>query len=273
MSISALSSNLVSDLSQQQNPFQQVKQDFKQLASALQSGDLSGAQSAFASIKTLLQSQSPSGSPALAGSKTIQSDFSQLGQALQSGDLSQATSAFSQLKTDVQASNPSGTGTTTASTGPEDQYTPSTSQTSSPAQQVRQDYAQLAGALQSGNLTNAQSAYASLAQELQTQDASSSNTTTTGSASSTSEDPISTDFSALGQALSSGNLTQAQGAFSQLQGDVKTAEQTNAAQSQTAPTQTHHHHHHHGGGGSASSTSSSSSSTGSSTASSVSVYA
>jgi outer membrane protein assembly factor BamD (BamD/ComL family) len=272
MSISALSSNLVSDLSQQQNPFQQVKQDFKQLASALQSGDLSDAQSAFSSIQTLLQSQSPSGSPALAGSKTIQSDFSQLGQALQSGDLSQATSAFSQLKTDVQASSPSGTGTTTASTGPEDQYTPSTSQTPSPAQQVQQDYAQLGQALQSGNLTNAQSAYSALAQELQTQDASSSNTTTTGSAS-TSDDPISTDFSALGQALSSGNLTQAQGAFSQLQGDVKTAEQANAAQSQTAPTQTHHHHHHHGGGGSASSTSSSSSSTGSSTASSVSVYA
>ena len=53
MSISALSSNLIADLSQQyqQNPFQKIQQDFKQLASDLQSGDLSGAQSAYASIQ------------------------------------------------------------------------------------------------------------------------------------------------------------------------------------------------------------------------------
>ena len=57
MSISALSSNLIADLSQQdqQNPFQKIQQDFKQLASDLQSGDLSGAQSAYASIQPHLQ--------------------------------------------------------------------------------------------------------------------------------------------------------------------------------------------------------------------------
>jgi len=39
---------LINDLWQQQrqNPFQQMKQDFARLASALQSGDLSTAQSA-----------------------------------------------------------------------------------------------------------------------------------------------------------------------------------------------------------------------------------
>jgi hypothetical protein len=56
MSISALSSNLITDLSQQirQNPFQQIQQDFKQLSSALQSGNFSDAQSAYSSIQQLL---------------------------------------------------------------------------------------------------------------------------------------------------------------------------------------------------------------------------
>jgi len=108
MSISALSSNSVDDLSQQQrqNPFQQIRQDFNQLASALQSGDLSGAQSAYSNIQQLLQGQqSSSTSSSVSGStpaSTIQNDFATLGQALQSGDLTQAQGAFSQLQNDIQ---------------------------------------------------------------------------------------------------------------------------------------------------------------------------
>ncbi len=57
MSISALSSNLITDLSQQyqQNPLQQIRKDFNQISSALQSGDLSGAQYAYSSFQQLLQ--------------------------------------------------------------------------------------------------------------------------------------------------------------------------------------------------------------------------
>ena len=98
MSISALSSNLITDLSQQvrQNPFQQIQQDFKQLSSALQSGNFSDAQSAYSSIQQLLLgNQSSSNSSAGSnGSSTIEKAFAALGQALQSGDLSQAQSAF-----------------------------------------------------------------------------------------------------------------------------------------------------------------------------------
>ena len=111
MSISALSSNLITDLSQQyqQNPLQQIRKDFNQLASALQSGDLSGTQSAYSSIQQLLQdNQSSSNSTAGSnGSSTIQNDFATLGQALQSGDLSQAQSAFSQLQSDFKAASQS----------------------------------------------------------------------------------------------------------------------------------------------------------------------
>lgn len=270
MSISALSSDLVADLSQtQQNPFQQVRQDFKQLASALQSGNLSDAQSAYASIQNVLQqSQANTSTASGSGSSTL-SDFAALGQALQSGNLTQAQSSFSQLRSDVQTSGQTGTAASGAGPVAQDQYVPSNSQTQDPAQQVQQDYAQLAGALQSGNLTNAQSAYSSLEQVLQTQ-AGSNTTSDTNSAtnSSTSADPIANDLTALGQALTSGNLNQAQGAFSQLQSDVQTAQQTAGSQSQSqAPVEGHHHHHHHGGGSSSASSTSTTASTNSSTVS------
>lgn len=102
MSISALSSSLITDLSQQQNPFKEIRQDFKQLASALQSGDLSGAQSAYANIQQVLQANQGTATGS-SGSNTLQNDFAAVGQALQSGDLSQAQSAFSQLQSDFQA--------------------------------------------------------------------------------------------------------------------------------------------------------------------------
>ncbi len=402
MSISALSSSLIADVSQQrQNPFQEIKQDFQQLASALQSGDLSGAQSAYSNIQQLLGANSGSSSnttssntaspnTSASGSSTLQTDFAALGQALQSGDLSTAQSAFSQLQSDVQAARQSRfDNAQTSSQGPaaqgqEDQYVSSASQgqnpfqeawhdysqigkdlqagdladaqtaysnlqqlvqaypgssstnsstptavqtdfatlgqdlqagsladsqsafsqlqsdiqaaivpangraasaqipaastatpTPNPIQQVRQDYLQLASALQSGSLTGAQSAFAALEQALQTQ--SGTNTSTAPATSSTnSNDPIANDLNALGQALSSGNLTQAQSAFTQLNQDIQSAQH-----SQDPPqgfrAEEHHHHRHGVGGGFSSQSSSSSSATNSysssNSSSTVNVYA
>ena len=235
MSISSLASTLIADLSQQyqQNPFQKIQQDFKQLASALKSGDLSGAQSAYASIEQLLPANQSSSSSATGsnGSNAIQSDFASLGQALQSGDLSEAQSAFGQLQSDLK------TATQSAQTPlqGEDQYVGSTSQQGlSVAQQVQQDYAQLASSLQSGDLAGAQSAFANLQQALQSQGTSTPQSTTeSGTSSSSGSDTIANDFSALGQALSSGNLSQAQSAFSQLQTDIQSTQQAEASQSQS----------------------------------------
>jgi outer membrane protein assembly factor BamD (BamD/ComL family) len=84
--------------------------------------------------------------------------------------------------------------------------------------QVQSDFQALGKALQSGNLTVAQQAYATLQQDLPASQSSSS---------ATSSNPL----SAVGQALQSGNLTAAQQAFAALKG--------------------HHHGHHHHGGGSA----------------------
>ena len=99
------------------------------------------------------------------------------------------------------------------------------------AQQVQQDYAQLASSLQSGDLAGAQSAFANLQQALQSQGTSTTQSTTeSGTSSSSGSDTIANDFSALGQALSSGNLSQAQSAFSQLQTDIQSTQQAEASQ-------------------------------------------
>ena len=282
MSISALSSNLINDLSQQQNPFRQIRQDFGQLANALQSGDLSGAQSAYSNLQQLLQSRPGASNANSNAPNTIQTDFASLGQALQSGDLNQAQSVFAQLQKDLQAARHA----PPAPPPDQDQYVPSTSlQGLSIIQQVQQDFGQLNSALQSGDLAGAQSAYANLQQALQTQETSAS-TANSPSATSSGTDTISNDFTALGQALSSGNLSQAQTAFTQLRSDIQTAQQSagtpeSLTEGLKALVQgSHHHHHHHGGGESASQNStatpatvSTDNSTGNGAGSSVSLYA
>jgi hypothetical protein len=112
-----------------------------------------------------------------------------------------------------------------------------------------QAFSDLANSLQSGNLQGAQQAYGIL-QQLQSNQASSSS----GSTGTSANNPIATDFAALGQALSSGNLTQAQSDFQQLQTTLQSAQQTGSG-SGTTGTEVHHRHHHGGemepGGGSA----------------------
>ena len=107
-------------------------------------------------------------------------------------------------------------------------------------QQGGQDlWAQLAQALQAGNLGGAQTAFSSLQQRFQAgqsgavgQVSSASQATTT--ASNTQTDPLSQDLSALGQALNGGDVKAAQDAFAKLQQDL-----------QQLGSQKHHHHHHH----------------------------
>lgn len=109
--------------------------------------------------------------------------------------------------------------------------------------QARDDFAQLFQAMQAGNLSNAQQAYAAFPQ------LPSSNSPSTATSSSASADagtgaangtaasgsPIASDWSSLGQALQSGNLTTAQEAFSKLGQDLQAAVQGAG----------HHHHHGH----------------------------
>jgi hypothetical protein len=104
-----------------------------------------------------------------------------------------------------------------------------TSPTLSPYKKIKEDMQALSTALQSGNLSSAQGAFAVLEQDAPSLAAASQNTATTN--------PRAQALAALGSALQSGNITQAQQAFTALQQTMQGS----------AVVQGHHHHHHSAG--------------------------
>jgi len=83
---------------------EQFKKDMQSIQTALQSGDLSGAQDAFSKLQELQQQKtSKSGSGKNDGSNQGQQDMQALQSALSSGNLQDAQSAFSKLQTDMKA--------------------------------------------------------------------------------------------------------------------------------------------------------------------------
>src|SRR5580765_4790505 len=92
-----------------------------------------------------------------------------------------------------------------------------------PQNNIRQNFQQLAQALQSGDLSNAQAAYASLIQNLPNQ---------TQNGSSNSSNPFQQAIASIGSALQSGDLNGAQQTLQTLQSQMKGAH--------------HGHHHRHG---------------------------
>jgi outer membrane protein assembly factor BamD (BamD/ComL family) len=108
---SATSSTSSATSSTSSNP---IAQAFQQLASDLQSGNLSGAQQDFSTIQQDIQSQGGGHhhhSHAQDSSATQQNPlaqlFSELGQALQSGNLSAAQQAYTTLQQDFQSTSSS----------------------------------------------------------------------------------------------------------------------------------------------------------------------
>src|SRR6185369_11694540 len=82
-----------------QNPFKTIKQDFQKLQSALKSGDLKGAQDAYAQLKQDL----PADSSGSSTSSQPRTDLDAIGAALQSNDLTGAQKAFATFQQDVKA--------------------------------------------------------------------------------------------------------------------------------------------------------------------------
>jgi hypothetical protein len=95
------SSTSASGASQAGSPinFQQIKSDFQALSTALQSGDLSGAQQAYASLQKdapgLFQTASTQNA---ASTNPLEAALNNIGTALQSGDITAAQQAFSSLQ-------------------------------------------------------------------------------------------------------------------------------------------------------------------------------
>jgi outer membrane protein assembly factor BamD (BamD/ComL family) len=165
-----------------QSPFQQIQTDFQQLGQDLQAGNLTGAQQDFATLQQALpsgqsQSQQNTASP-------IAQAFTALSQALQSGNLQDAQTAFTTLQGDIQQQQGSGQvrhhhhhgGNSSQSTAS------AASQQTNP---VATAFGALSQALQSGNLSGAQTAFATLQQDLTQQFAGdlASYTGSTGSSS------------------------------------------------------------------------------------------
>ena len=93
-----------------QNRRQQFRQDFDQLGKDLQSGNLSAAQSDFATLQALRPNQSTSTSSSAStistttqGVDSVPQEFQQLSKDLQSGDVASAQQDFSKIRHDFQS--------------------------------------------------------------------------------------------------------------------------------------------------------------------------
>ena len=110
MSVSGISSTSISTYGTQSGPssFQQIQKEFQQLGQDLQSGNLSAAQSDFATLQKLVPkiSQASSGQ----SSNPLLKDFSQLSTDLQSGNLSAAQQDYTNIQQAFQHFSPNSGG-------------------------------------------------------------------------------------------------------------------------------------------------------------------
>lgn len=102
MSIDAVSSNSSVLQATWRGTINQWRQGLGKISTALESGDLAGAQKVFERLVKLHQSNEDRRPPG-SGNPTLQADFEALGKALFAGDQSSAQSAFDTLQTDLKA--------------------------------------------------------------------------------------------------------------------------------------------------------------------------
>jgi len=160
MSVSGIfSSNLFSYESQNtQTGVQKFQQEFQQLGQDLQSGNLSAAQSDFASLQQL-------------GEQAVSSSKTQLTSAQESSPLAQA---YTQLSKDLQSGNLSGAQQDYANLQQDLQYRLKHvgghhhhHGGGRQSNEISQTFQQLGQALQSGDLSSAESIYSTLQQDIQ----------------------------------------------------------------------------------------------------------
>jgi len=158
MSTSSISGNMFSQL-------QQFQQEFQQLGSDLNSGNLTAAQSDFATLQKDMPQTSSSAATAQ-NSNPISQALSQLSQDLGAGNLSAAQQDYANLQQEFQSHAAPGHHHHHGSGGGEQS-------------QFSQLFNQLGQDLQSGDLSSAQSTWSSMQQLMQ------SNSTSSGSSGTT----------------------------------------------------------------------------------------
>jgi outer membrane protein assembly factor BamD (BamD/ComL family) len=151
MSLAGISStNYFSQQQTAQTNQQQFLQEFEQLGQDLQSGNLSAAQSDFATLQQATSTSSAS------SSNPIAQAFNQLGQDLQSGNTTAAQQDYAQLQKDLENAAQRAGHHHHAHAGND-----------SSSSEINQLFQQLGQDLQSNNLSGAQQAYNSLLQDFQ----------------------------------------------------------------------------------------------------------
>jgi soluble cytochrome b562 len=157
MSVSGISSSNLFDSSNQtiQNNMQRLQKEFQQLGQDLQSGNLSAAQSDFVTLQQL-GPQSSSSSVAQTNTPIAQA-FNRLAKDLKSGNISGAQQDFAQIQQAFQNQASQTQGHHHHHHGGGEGV----------GNAISQLFDQLGQALQSGNLSSAQTAYNSLVQEFQ----------------------------------------------------------------------------------------------------------
>jgi outer membrane protein assembly factor BamD (BamD/ComL family) len=167
MSVAGLSASSLFN-SSAQSQFQEFNQEFQELGKDLQAGNLSAAQSDFATLQQL-GPQTQSTFPAQTNDPIAQA-FEQLSQDLQAGNTSAAQQDFATIQQDFQ--NLASQGQTQVA--PHHHHHGSGSE-------ITQLLSQLGQALQSGNLSTAQQVYNTLQQDFeQKQTTSQSGSTSAG---------------------------------------------------------------------------------------------
>jgi hypothetical protein len=212
--------------------YQDRQTDLSQLGSALQSGNLTGAQQAYSTLASLGQGGPFANAEPFSKSSKAQA-FETIGQDLQAGDLAGAQAAFAALTSKQNnnlATSPQNTATIVnlnAPTGgtnappPPTDNTPSIYEQLQAYRQQRQtDLNQLGQDLQAGNLTAAEQDFTTL-------------TALGESGPNANGQPYqradrAQDFQAIGQALQAGDLAGAQSAFASLAGTFKQQDQGNS---------------------------------------------
>jgi len=184
MGIFGIASTILGQISSVTTPNphkQQVKQGFQLLGQDLQSGNLSQAQSDFASLQQLLpggqQSSLLTPVSSAQSSNPLATAVSQLAQDLKSGNVTAAQSDFATVQQDLQQAGPQ----LGAAHGHHHHHQSDGDSGQSSGQQnpISTLFGQLGQDLQSGNLSAAQQAYSSLQQDFQ-QFALNNSSTTSG---------------------------------------------------------------------------------------------
>lgn len=184
MSVSSVGLDQSAGLSGSRSSVREARQDFDQLFQSLQSGNLNAAQQAYSGFQQIqagLTASVATQTSAVSATTTanpVASDWSALGQALQSGSLSSAQDALGKLQQDAQAvwqsqlqqkiQNAQSVYALMQSTQAAAATPGATSVGSqSTAGTVQSDLSGLNQALQSGDISSAQTLLAKLQQDLQ----------------------------------------------------------------------------------------------------------